>query len=341
MSEARKIQKVGYSTLTVSIPSRYTKELGLREGDNVIIREEFDGTLRLIPQTRSTRTSKVLIKIDLIGNEELLSKLIVSCYMLGYDTIELNTKNGKSLMLDKASKTIRRLRGVEIVESSQNKLLVQSFMDPTKFPVDSLIKRLQLLVSRSLENAIQALQRGSPGLINEVRRIKDELDELYWLIVRQLLVALNNREISAKIGLESPLHTSGDRVSAKTINEIGGIMVDLTEEIVKLREIGARIEGKTLEKIGMLAKKAQESFNTTIEGLLASDIYVIEKAIALINETLDHEKEIMHEFESIESAYPRTIVSDLGQVARYCSIIIEIGLNRLLRKTSKICVIQS
>ena len=36
----------------------------------------------------------------------------------------------------------------------------------------------------------------------------------------------------------------------------------------------------------------------------------------------------------------RTIISGFGQLARYCNIIIEIALNRLLRKTSRVCVIQ-
>ncbi len=49
----------------------------------------------------------------------------------------------------------------------------------------------------------------------------------------------------------------------------------------------------------------------------------------------------MQQLESAERAFSRTIISDLGQVARYCNIIIEIALNRLLRKTSRICVIQS
>ena len=49
------------------------------------------------------------------------------------------------------------LRALEVVESQRNRVVAQSFMDPTKFPVDSLIKRLQSLVSMSLGNVIGAL----------------------------------------------------------------------------------------------------------------------------------------------------------------------------------------
>jgi len=241
MDELRKLQQVSNSTLTVSIPSEYVKHLGLKKGGNIVVKEEADGTLRLIPTARKPKTAKASIRVDVVDTAELLSRLVVSCYMLGYDAIELTSKAGMSpAYLAEANKTVRRLRGVEIVQSSEHVILAQSFMDPAKFPVDSLIKRLQLLVSKSLENSIVALRNGSPSVLSEIRKIQGEIDELYWLIVRQLLVALSDREISVKIGLESPLHTSGDRVSAKTIEEIGQIILELTEETVNSREAGIK-----------------------------------------------------------------------------------------------------
>jgi len=171
VSELRKVQRVGRSTLTVSIPADYAKGMKLREGDNLMVKEESDGTLRLVPMTWSLRTVKASIKADQVDNDELLSKLVVGCYMLGYDSIEITSKNRlKSGQISHGSSALRGLRGVEIVESSEERLLAQSFMDPTKFPVDSLIRRLQLLVSRSLTASIEALRSGSPGLLNDIRR---------------------------------------------------------------------------------------------------------------------------------------------------------------------------
>ncbi len=342
MDELRKIQKVGYSTLSVSIPSEFGKELKLQPGDSLLVRQEADGTLRLIPSAGVKRVSKASIKADQIDNEELLSRLIIGCYVLGYDMIEVIGKGGlDEAVVTQVISTIRRLRGLEVVESGENKIVAQSFMDPTKFPVDSLIKRLQILVSRSLGNVIDAIQKGTTGRLNEVRRIQDEVDELYWLIVRQLLVALSRREIAGEIGIESPLHASGDRVSAKTLEEIGGIILDLAEEVVRLKGKGERIDRRVISEIERLARKAQESFNTTVESLLTPDIKLIESAIGLVDETLEMEKEITHKLlESGEYAYSRIIVSHFGQLARYCNIIIEIASHRLLRKTSRVAVVQ-
>ena len=342
MDEMRRLQKVGYSTLSVSIPSDFAKDLGLHAGDNLLVREEADGTMRLIPAVSAKRVSKASIKADQVDGEDLIPKLIIGCYALGYDTIEVVGKDGlDESTVDQAVKTMRRLRGLEVVESQPNKVVAQSFMDPTKFPVDSLIKRLQILVGRSLGNVIEALESGTTGRLNEVRRIQDEVDELYWLIVRQLLVALNRREIAAEIGIESPLHASGDRVTAKTLEQIGSVIVDLAEEIVRQKGKGATIERRVLVRIEKLARKAQESFNTTVESLLTPDIKLIERSMGLVNGTLEMESEITHELlESGEYAYARIIVSYFGMLARYCNIIIEIASHRLLRKTSRVAAIQ-
>lgn len=342
MDEMRRLQKVGYSTLSVSIPSDFAKDLGLHAGDNLLVREEADGTMRLIPAVSAKRVSRASIKADQVDGEDLIPKLIIGCYALGYDTIEVVGKDGlDESTVDQAVKTMRRLRGLEVVESQPNRVVAQSFMDPTKFPVDSLIKRLQILVGRSLGNVIEALESGTTGRLNEVRRIQDEVDELYWLIVRQLLVALNRREIAAEIGIESPLHASGDRVTAKTLEQIGSVIVDLAEEIVRQKGKGATIERRVLVRIEKLARKAQESFNTTVESLLTPDIKLIERSMGLVNGTLEMESEITHELlESGEYAYARIIVSYFGMLARYCNIIIEIASHRLLRKTSRVAAIQ-
>ena len=44
--EPRKIQKVGYSTLSVSLPMNWAKKTGIKKGDVVFISEENDGAYK-------------------------------------------------------------------------------------------------------------------------------------------------------------------------------------------------------------------------------------------------------------------------------------------------------
>jgi phosphate uptake regulator len=342
VDETRKVQTVGYSTLSVSIPKRYAKSMGLKEGDSLLFREDADGTLRLIPATKAKGSGKATIRAEQAGGDEMLTMLIVGSYALGYDTIEVVGRDPLDQMtVDRVVGTVKRLRGLEVVESDERHIVAQSFIDPTRFPVDSLVKRLQILVSQSLEHVMDALDLTQTGGLNEVKRAQEEIDELYWLILRQLLVALNRRELAAEIGIESPLHASGDRVSAKTLDEIGGIILDVAEELVRLRGQGTKMDAKVAGSIRRLAAKAGEAFNVTVESLLTPDIKLVGKSVELVEEAMRLEKEITHQMlEAGEYGYARVLVSHFGQLARYCNIIIEIASHRLLRKTSRVATVQ-
>jgi len=342
LDERRKVQKVGYNSLSISIPKQYAKEMNLRQGDSLLFREDSDGTLRLIPATRAREATRATLRADQAGSVEMLTGLVVGAYALGYDTIEVAGKEPLDhTTVEGVLATVRRLRGMEVVESDERRIVAQSFLDPTKFPVDSLIKRLQLLVSKSLESVTSSLDLRQTGSLNQVARVKEEVDELYWLILRQLLVALNRRELASEIGIESPLHASGDRVSAKTLEEIGGIVQDIAEELVRLRGQGAKVDAKVASSMKRLAAKAGEAFNTTVESLLTPDVKLIGKSLALVEETMSLEKEVTDELlASGEFGNARVLVSYFGQLARYCNIIIEIASHRLLRKTSRVVTVQ-
>jgi phosphate uptake regulator len=343
LDELRKLQKVGKFTLTVSIPKDFVKEMNLGKGDNILFREDSDGTLRLIPATRAKEAGRATIKVEQAGGDEMLTRLIVGSYALGYEVIEVVGRDPLDQMtVHKVVETVKRLRGLEVVESDIHRVVAQSFIDPTKFPVDSLIKRLQILVSRSLEYVMDALDLTQTGRLNEVARVQDEIDELYWLILRQLLVALNRRELASEIGIESPLHASGDRVSAKTLDEIGSLIKDMAEELARLRGQGTKMDPGVAASIRRLASKAGEAFNTTVESLLTPDVKLVGRSASLVQEALELEKQMTHEMlESGEYGYARVLVSHFGQLARYCNIIIEISSHRLLRKSSRVATVLS
>ncbi len=342
MDESRRVQKVGYNSLSISIPKQYVKDMNLKQGDSLLFREDSDGTLRLIPATKAREETKATVRAEQAGSPEMLARLIVGAYALGYDTIEVSGREPLDhVTTSQVLNTVKRLRGMEVVESDVRHIVAQSFIDPTKFPVDSLIKRLQMLVSGSLERVTESLDLKQTGGLNGVGSVKEEIDELYWLILRQLLVALNRRELASEIGIESPLHASGDRVSAKTLDEIGGMIQDITQELARLRGLGTNMDPQVTAALRKLATKAGEAFNTTIESLLTPDIKLIGNSLVLVEETTRLEKEATEEMlASGELGYARVLASYFGQIARYCNIIIEISSHRLLRKTSRVATVQ-
>jgi phosphate uptake regulator len=59
--EPRRIQKVGYSTLSVSIPMNWAKKMNVKKGDIVFLNEETDGALRIQVFMLLTLTSAIIL----------------------------------------------------------------------------------------------------------------------------------------------------------------------------------------------------------------------------------------------------------------------------------------
>ena len=90
--ESRKVQRVGYSTYSVSLPKNWVKEVGLKPGDIVMLNEEKDGSLKLVPSNlveRKAQTEECVINSDFCTDPGMLERIIVGNYTLGLDSFSV------------------------------------------------------------------------------------------------------------------------------------------------------------------------------------------------------------------------------------------------------------
>ena len=170
MMEARKVQKVGYSTLIVSLPKDWVEQVSLKQGDIDTFRREPDGGITVYPGlTRERENLRYVIDADICDAPNLLTRIITANYLTGHDTIQIIAKKELSQRhLEEVRAVSRRLTGLGIVEQSLKSVTLQSFVDPTKFPIYGLMRRLQIILSSMLETAVKAVVEARPNLADEV-----------------------------------------------------------------------------------------------------------------------------------------------------------------------------
>src|SRR6266568_3679345 len=191
MMEARKVQKVGYSTLIVSLPKDWVEEVSLKQGDIVTFRRESDGGITVYPGlTKERENHRYMIDADLCDGPNLLTRIITS------------KKELSSRHLEEVRGVSRRLTGLGIVEQTLKSVTLQSFVDPTKFPIYGLMRRLQIILSSMLEQAVKSVVEGRMAMADEVLHMEEEADRIYWMIIRQLLLAVLDRRVAKEVGIE-------------------------------------------------------------------------------------------------------------------------------------------
>jgi len=356
--EIRKVQQVGYSTLVVSLPREWVKEVGLKQGDVVSIMRDDDGTLRLFPGVgkESKNPVKVVVEADKITEEGLLTRLITGMYIIGHDTIHITSRRGLNKMhLDEIRKTVQRLTGISIVEQTLNYTTIQNFVDPTKFPVNGLMRRLYIITSSMLNAANQSLKEKRKDLADEVLHMENEVDRIYWLVVRQLLLAIRDRMIGKKLGIDYPLHIVGSRTVAKFLEEIGDCIEDIALEVLRLIEIGYDPNEEVLSFIYGFFELVEDIYSKAMKAFFQLDLKLANEAAQKVDDANFVASNLTEKiFTTIQRCGQdptacnvpnllnyylslRTIIGTLERIADHCSTICEITINRYLEEPSEIC----
>jgi len=342
--EARKVQRVGYSTLTVSLPRDWVEDVKLKAGDIVSIKREDDGSLKLVPGTEHKRDEvrNCSVNADLCDAPNLLTRVITANYILGHDTIQIVAKDElKRDHLDEIRATTQRLTGLSIVEQTMKQVTLQSFVDPTRFPIYGLMRRLHIIITSMLDVSVKALVERRHELASEVAHMEEESDRIYWLIVRQLLLAIRDRSVGTKIGIESPVHIAGNRVVAKTLEEMADSAECVANEVLALKDRTINSEA-ILGDIAKFANQILKVSDQTMKGLLTGDIAVANDSVEAVEACENDERKLTqkvlaHVKDPVVAVSLRIVVWNLGQIAKYCRMIGEVTINRILEKPSPIC----
>ena len=342
--EARKVQRVGYSTLTVSLPRDWVEDVKLKAGDIVSIKREDDGSLKLIPGTEHKREEikNCVVNADLCNSNNLLTRVITANYILGHDTIQIVAKDElRKVHLEEIRATTQRLTGLSIVEQTLKQITLQSFVDPTRFPIYGLMRRLHIIISSMLETSIKALVERRAELATEVSHMEEESDRIYWLIVRQLLLSIRDRSVGSKIGIESPLHIPGNRVVAKTLEEMADAAENIANEVLALkdRDIGSET---ILNEIAKFSGQINKISEHSMKALLTGEINLANEAVELVQASESDERKLTQKVltyvkDATVASSLRVIVWNLGQIAKFCRIVGEVTINRILEKPTAIC----
>lgn len=341
----RKVQRVSHSTLVVSLPRKWATEVGLERGDIITFKKEEDGSLRLFPGIERERKEAVksVINADLCNGHNLLTRILTGSYILGHDTIQVVSKGElRPEHLEEIRNTARRLTGIGIVEQTLKQVTIQSFIDPTSFPVDGLIRRLHVISSWMQLAAMRALLEGRPELAKEALHMEEEADRIYWLIVRQLLLAMQDKGVSGKIGLKSPRRIISNRVIAKCLEEMADYAENMAREILQIEHQECTSHPVILEGLSQLNELVQIISNKAMKALFSEDIKlandVIETAKLVGREERKLTEKILMQVSDVSVAIVlRSIAWSLRQIARYCDIIAEITMNNILEEPSEIC----
>ena len=263
--ELRRAQEMGGGTLLVSLPKDWVMKNKLSKGSLLALEVTPGGSLMIFPAVEAEKKPKEILLTYPAQYMRRLINQITGSYLLGFDIIRVVSRERIPYEDAQAIKrAIRQLVGLEIVEEDSRSITAQFLLEPTNLDPEKTFRRMHLITMGMLPDAVQALMQGDVLLKKSVSERDDEVDRLYFLLVRLVRSASMDNKLAAKLKL-TMIDCLDYRLSAYLLEAIG----DSAEDIAKssthplenvLGEAEKEAVHNIVERLGVMQDSAVRAF---------------------------------------------------------------------------------
>jgi phosphate uptake regulator len=325
----------------VSLPRAWVNQMNLKRGDTVNIASDDEGRLIIHPSLQVLKTKSRCIIHAEKADDKLLGRLVIGAYIAGHETIEIRTTHNEftAEQLESVRKTLNELIGVGIVAQEINRVVVQSFLDPSKFPIDGLISRLNLIVDSMRDLAVKSLIEEKPEYAKQVLDMDVEADKVYFLATRQLLQAVEDKGLAQKVGLDDARNIIGDRLVVKALEEVGDYAQVIARSAMKINEL-KYYNAEVNEGIRQMNERAKKIGSLAVRSLFRHNVQSANEAIIEYGHLVEDEENFDAKLDKrlipalAVATRIKSVTQSIKQIGRYYTIASEAMINRAVEAST-------
>lgn len=201
----RRIIKQGHNTLTVTLPSKWVKKMGIEQGDEIEVSEQEK--MLLISAERGPSLSRIVV--DVTGlSAPLIWRFVSSAYRAGYDEIRVEgLRDGDKKVysafsyntldylksqeiismspIEVVQALTNRLVGVEIIDQKDSYCTIKELGETSDKEFENALRRLFFLLKNEADTLLQAFGGSTEGL-KSIHIIDTNLDRFEDFCIRVL-----------------------------------------------------------------------------------------------------------------------------------------------------------
>ncbi len=256
--DTRKVLEMGGGTVLISLPKNWAKRNGVVRGSSVVVEEISPRRLVVKPieeNQRDDARDEVVIEypresITYVTND------VTGAYLMGSNAIRVA---GKSMITredrTRLKSAVTRLVGLEVVDEDAKSMTMQFLPDPAALDPEKIVRRMGSLIAGMLRDSAEGI-RQDRALLGTVDERDDEVDRLYFLLVRTIRTATIDPEVAERYKL-APIECLDFRVLASYLESLGDAVADFSKRAAReeLEEVSVQLVEflGTLEKMGEVA----------------------------------------------------------------------------------------
>ncbi|MFC7045443.1 PhoU domain-containing protein [Halobacteriaceae archaeon GCM10025711] len=335
--ETRKVQRLGPSTLAMTLPAEWAHANDVEKGDEVTVRQSGKGTLTVTPESARNEDSEATIHAENF-DADAVERAIVGQYVLGRRIIHVTSEGTlDSAHINAVYKAETQLMGLGVIEETPERITIRCSVDPEDFSLDNLLERLENTGSTMRGEAIKALAHGNSDLAQRALNRERQANKIFVLLLRLIFTAYQNPNLARAVGLDDGFPLIGYRSVAKNLELTADNAEDIAEIVLENDGESLDVDQSTMRRIREFTDQVDEMTKIAVRSVVERDYDLTIQARDLFAEIGDTEHEILEDLPEMSNEdllRVREVLVSLQQTAQYAMRNAEIAANLALNEQS-------
>ncbi|HYA10176.1 MAG TPA: AbrB/MazE/SpoVT family DNA-binding domain-containing protein [Thermoplasmata archaeon] len=259
--------KAGHSSIAVTLPKPWAEAMNLRPGDLVVFDQNDDGALYLKPAPApggTVNAAPYIVQAPSFDTDGVLERLIVGAYRAGHDAIEIRTDAPLGPeRAEEVAEAARGLLGVSVVAQEPTRVVLQNFIDPSKYGLPQLVQRMKMILLAFLDEMEEVVRRRARS--RRRGTLEEEAKKVLSLLVRQLFLASRDWSLARRIGSPDPRQLLEWRVVVHALEELASYY---GEALALLNEESDKLGSETAAALAERLPEIQNRLKDVVDALM-------------------------------------------------------------------------
>ena len=336
--ERRRVQLTGGFTYIVSLPKKWAEEVGIKQGDYVLLVPQPDMSLLVVPDKAIlVREANSEIVLPPTEDPEECIRNLVAAYLMSYNVIRIKlSKPQGEAYTDIVKKVAKyKLIGAEIMGESASEIYIRCLLRHADLPLKDAIVRMYVLIRSMCIDMGRALEERSSCLLGQICMRDDDVDRLYFFVLRQLKEAIRDRKILHELGLNTAYECLCYQLIVRCLERMAD---HASRAACVMKEAIQEVSDEILCLLKDMCRICSEILDKTMRSLHRLDRRLANDALSKVKKAVDIECKATKALVECPSLSPTTILHvkiALESLRRLCEygadvaeIVIDLSIGR-------------
>ncbi|MFT4880108.1 MAG: phosphate uptake regulator [Natronomonas sp.] len=330
--ETRKVQRLGPSTLAMTLPAEWASAHDVEKGDEVSLRVGGKGALTVMPESVQTEDTEAVISARGLS-ADAVERAIVAQYVLGRRIIHVEAPEGETLEsahINAVYNAETQLMGLGVIEETPDSLAIRCSVDPEDFTLDNLLERLESTGSTMRNEAAKALAHNNPDLAQRALNRERQANKIFVLLLRLIFTAYQNPTLARAVGLKDGFPLIGYRSIAKNLELTADNAEDIADIALAAEDNALNVDNDTMRRIRDFTDEVDEITELAVEAAVERNFDTAVNVRERFADIEDREEEILADLPEMDNRHLleiREVLVSLQQTAQYAVRNAEIATN--------------